>query len=413
MLEITWPRHGAVLNRHHGVEDAEALEIRVEGLASTVAPVYVNGVPARRDGRKFTAPVRLTEKFNRIEAATENEYGEFRQQQQVLWDRNSFPRYNFFIDDNVYFFAEIARTRPRSLFDQFYLKFLRDMHRRYGTKFTLNIFYRDDTHDFELRDFPDAYRQEWIDQADWLRLTFHAYAEFPDRPYQDAAAEKLGADYDLVKAEIIRFAGEATFIKQGVIHWAMATPDGLRALAQRGVDTICGGFSVNTGRQLRESYREARAGGECEVVDPLSRSGAEFNAVCDTGYFRNVDDVAYLIEHRACYDSGLRLLFAKSYDVCCNLLTSKQIRERLEARFRNPYGTEHFGVTTHEQYTYPDYPCYLPDHMERMETAIRCLAEHGCAPVWYGEGLLGNPAWETVAAPPAGSGEGRGEDKTF
>ena len=40
-------------------------------------------------------------------------------------------------------------------------------------------------------------------------------------------------------------------------------------------------------------------------------------------------------------------------------------------------------------------PNYLPDHMQRIEEAARCLIETGgCKPVFINDGLLGNMAWE-------------------
>ena len=102
----------------------------------------------------------------------------------------SFPRYRFSIDDNSFFLRDIAQKGYKSLFDCFYLKMLRDLHAKYGVKFVLNIYYTTDD-DFNLPQFPDRYKGEWRDNADWLRLAFHAYANKPDRPYQDAPPEKL------------------------------------------------------------------------------------------------------------------------------------------------------------------------------------------------------------------------------
>ena len=60
MLEITNLRSGAVLNRHHGIETPDHLEITVEGIADTRAGVRVNGQFVQRRDRNFTAKGRLT-----------------------------------------------------------------------------------------------------------------------------------------------------------------------------------------------------------------------------------------------------------------------------------------------------------------------------------------------------------------
>ena len=45
-------------------------------------------------------------------------------------------------------------------------------------------------------------------------------------------------------------------------------------------------------------------------------------------------------------------------------------------------------VGDHEQYAYPFYSNYQPDHLERMETMIRSLAEHGYESTYFTETLL-------------------------
>ena len=44
----------------------------------------------------------LTEKVNVIRAEIDGKYGESCQQIKVLWDKASFKRYNFFIDDHSF-----------------------------------------------------------------------------------------------------------------------------------------------------------------------------------------------------------------------------------------------------------------------------------------------------------------------
>ena len=208
MLEITSHRQGALLNHHHGKETGSGLTVRIEGWSDSMYPVTVNGVPAIRNGRGFSAEITLTEKLNTVTAASHTNYGDFSQSVVLLWDKKSFKRFNFFIDDNVFFMTDIARERPRRAFDHFYLAGLKKIHEKYGTRFTLNCFYRNCHNPFEIKDFPDIYKSEFIDNSDWLRLSFHAFGEFPDRPYQDASYEQLARDYDLVKHFILADTAE-------------------------------------------------------------------------------------------------------------------------------------------------------------------------------------------------------------
>jgi len=191
---IEWPFHGAVLHYRHGRLVEGGLEIEVSGVAPLEYQVTVNGQPARRSGETFSGPVVLRDRITELVAVAEGILGRQEHRVKVIWDRNSVPRYRFAIDDNGFFLRDIAQQGYRSLFDCFYLAMLRDFHRKYGTKFVLNIYFTTGD-DFNLRQFPDRYRSEWADNADWLRLAFHAYADQPDRPYQNAPPEKLAADY--------------------------------------------------------------------------------------------------------------------------------------------------------------------------------------------------------------------------
>ncbi len=76
---------------------------------------------------------------------------------RVVWDRRSVPRYRFSIDDNSFFPRDIAQKQYASLFDCFYLKMLRDLHTKYGVKFTVNIYYTTGD-DFSLPSSPTVIR---------------------------------------------------------------------------------------------------------------------------------------------------------------------------------------------------------------------------------------------------------------
>jgi hypothetical protein len=154
---------------------------------------------------------------------------------------------------------DVAQKKYASLFDCFYLELLRDLHRKYDVKFTVNIYYTTGD-DFTLAQFPDRYRSEWRDNADWMKLAFHAHANDPDRPYQNAQPEKLIADLDLVAAEIHRFAGEETYAPPTVIHWGMTRHTAFKPLFDRGVRALSGYFSRgNDGFDVNYLWDEARS----------------------------------------------------------------------------------------------------------------------------------------------------------
>lgn len=396
MIEITNLRQGAVLNHNHGVETEKALTIPVEGISESGAPVTVNGVPAEMDGRRFSAEIPLTEKFNSVKAEVITPFGNFSQELTAVWDKKSFKRSNFYIDDHSFLFTDLAKDRPESAFDHFYLKGLKEINQKYGTKFTLNAFYENAHHGFLLKDMPDIWKSEFQDNADWLKFSFHAYSEFPDRIYAEATAEEFGAHWDMVQNEINRFAGESCYIAPVVIHWANIHPVVAREAIRRGMTCYSGSLRLRV--MGGPSLADRQKGGNMGQVENRSLSGAD-KASGNIGYklhYDMIEETGYLKKHHCYYDPLLKLFFFQTNGCCCNLVPLDKIDEKLSAAFASAekYGVEIFGNASHEQYTFPYYPNYLPDHMERMERAARFTYEQGCKSVFFTEGIMGNTAWD-------------------
>jgi hypothetical protein len=190
-----------------------------------------------------------------------------------------------------------------------------------------------------------------------MKLAFHAYANEPDRPYENAPPEKLIADLDLVAAEIHRFAGEQVYAPPTVIHWGMTRHAAFKPLFSRGVRALSGYFSKT----------------EC-------------------GYYVNYrwDDVRseYLSRHDAWKDFDSGIVFSR-VDIVCNNVPFDRIAGTLEPLARDPNTAEIMDLFTHEQYFWPFYRNYVPDHAQRLDAAIRWVTEHGYKPVFLHEGFLG------------------------
>ena len=397
MIEITSHRQGAILNRHHGTESPQSLKITVQGISEAGLPVEVNGVPARMDGRNFSAEVELTQKVNPVTASVMTPYGVYSQELRLVWDKRSYRRFNCFIDDHSFVFTELARQRPKHAFDHFYLAGLKKIHDETRFKVTLNCFYRND-HDkagFLLREMPDVWKSEFEANSDWLKFSFHSYAEFPDRPYLESSAEEIGRDYDLVRDEIIRFAGEKSFIPPIVIHWGNIHPAAAQEIIRRGTRCYSKGFRprVMGGPTLAERLH----GGDMTRVQRRSVSGEDKLAPTDglKMHYGFQEDDGYLEKHHAYYDPSLGIVFYRG-TVCCNLVPLADIPKRFEAILKevDDFGIDALGFASHEQYTFPSYPNYLPDHLERIALVARLFAENGFEPVYFNDGLLGNTAWE-------------------
>jgi hypothetical protein len=356
MLRISTPFHGAILNHRHGEKTEAGLKITVWGEAPLRDRVRVNGVDAARAGLGFSAEVIVGQKETDIVAVSEGIGGRQEHKVRVVWDRYSKPRYRFSIDDNCFFLRDITAKRPKSLFDCFYLAILRDLNRKYGAKFALNLFYTTGE-DFNIGQFPDTYRGEWRDNAGWLKLSFHAYTEHPGRPYQYSSAQKLAEDYDLVQSEIHRFAGEQSWSPPTVVHWGMVQPHALSVLALRGVKVLSGFFSVHSGNY-------------------------------DVNYLLDDARSEYLTRHDALMDFESGIIFSR-VDIVCNNTPVEKVVSTLEPLTRDPNQAEIMDLFTHEQYFWPFYVNYKPDHAQRLDAAIRFVTERGYEPVFYHEGLMG------------------------
>ncbi|MBM3499190.1 MAG: hypothetical protein FJX74_11025 [Armatimonadetes bacterium] len=364
MLRTEWPFHGAVLNRHHGEDAGGALRIVVTGQCELYGSVTVNGAPAKTASGRFEASVTLTERETDLAAVQDGAYGRQEHRVRVVWDRHSFPRYRFSIDDNSFFLRDIARRQYASLFDCFYLDMLRTLNREYGAKFTVNIYLEAQEEfgqpQFLLPDFPDRYRAEWEACADWLGLAFHAHANRPDRPYQYAAPEQLMRELGKVEEQIARFAGEQSLVPPTVIHWGMIVPEAYRPLYDHGVRVLSG-----FGHPTSHGY--------------------------DVNYWLDHARSEYLWNHDCLMDFASGLVFSR-VDIVCNNTPIDRIAPTLEPLAADPNHAEIMDLFTHEQYFWDFYANYVPDHPQRLDATIRWVTERGYKPVFFHEGFMGASA---------------------
>ena len=392
MIEITNYRQGAILNHNHGKEGKKSLKVTVQGISEGGWPVTVNEQPAVMEGRHFSADVELTQRVNVVKASVVTPYGTYSQELTLVWDKKSFKRFNFFIDDHSFFYTDLAKQRPKKAFDHFYLAALKKIHDKYGFKVTLNTFYHNDHHDFYLKDMPDIWKSEFQDNSDWLKFSFHAYSEFPDRPYAEATAETFGKHWDMVQKEIERFAGPECFIAPVVIHWANVHPAVAQEAIRRGVTAYSNNFRLRVmgGPSLEDRQR----GGDMKTVEKRSLSGVDCGSELPgmAMHYGMQEEKDFLDKNIVYYDPQLGVSFFHN-TVCCNLVPLAEIPKKYAVAIKRneERGTEILGAVSHEQYSFPYYDNYLPDHLKRLETATRCLVEAGYQPVFFSQGFLGNP----------------------
>ena len=356
---FAFPADGVMLTQAAGQVTGEGLEITCIINAPPDSRITVNGVLCTARTNAYQAAVLICNYKNTL-CAHDLDSGES-SSIEVFYLKQAFMKYRFSLDDNIWFLQNLARHAGdyRSLFDDPYLSLIKTLHDRHGTKFHLNIYYECPEHGgFNLTQMPDCYKSEWLENASWLRLSCHANANLPDRPYIRASFEQVKFEHDRVVDEILRFAGpEAYAGPVTTIHWGDATVDAVRAMRSSGIRAFVGTF---------------------EYANPQNVS---------IRYYLNAEQCALLNIYGFYYD--------KQEDVCFfryGAAIQHEAIERIPAML-DQFAAQHplypfIELCVHEQYFYPDYAAYMPDYELRLDTAIRWCAEHGYEPAFISDILL-------------------------
>ena len=291
----------------------------------------------------------------------------------------------FYIDDVIWVFRDLTRQRPQSIFDHHFLKPLKEAHDKYGAKVQLNVFYRTDffygNDEFTLADMTDAYKTEWEEASDWLKIGFHSKQEFPDYPFINISYQDMKDIYLSIKQEIIRFAGENSFAKFVLPHWVPVSKEGCKALRDCGAEIMCYTSGVtgdyngdpaslaygHAGRLLQNRQPETRTYTRRGVASDISRG------IC--GYNHRPEDQAALIRNtlQTIRDPETGLHFKGMYGVCLNLTKL----EDLETASQKFIDCEFVPICSHEQYCYADYFAYQPDHPDKVLNTCNYFFRNG------------------------------------
>ena len=156
----------------------------------------------------------------------------------------------------------------------------------------------------------------------------------------------------------------------------MVHPAAWPVLTERGVKILSGSFHPNTGSFYTtegESF-------------PVEESGTPFGY--DVSYSLDNASSEYLNRHDALKDFASGIVFSK-IDIVCNNVALDQVVPVLEPLIHDPNTAEIMDLFTHEQYFWPFYHNYRPDHFQRLDAALRFCTEDGYEPVFFHEGSLG------------------------
>ena len=292
-----------------------------------------------------------------------------------------------FIDDVIFTFRDIARERPKSIFDNPFMKMLKKAHDLYGMKVQLNAFFRTDffygSDEFSLSEMPDCYKSEFEEASDWLKIAFHAKQEFPDYPYVNADYDDVKMDFDKFRKEVFRFAGEKSFAYSVIPHWNPISKDGCRALYDSGVKIISASagerFAYN-GDPASLPYGHAfrllqNRKPETELYFRGGRNTAINSSICAYNHLPAELMEAMKKKLTAYKDEETGIYFKRfSYGPCLNLY---QLDELEEGFSKAGFDGEYFGYGNHEEYFYSDYYAYQPDYADKVLKAAEIMHRNG------------------------------------
>jgi len=353
MASFIFPIDGDCLNSRDGEIRDSVLYINVKVSAESGRRISVNQITLEDNDGIYSGLVPLGEGKNLLTLSENREAG------ASVLVHNFTPtekKYRISVDDNILFLRDITKNKDiyTSIFDNPYLAMYKKAHELYSACVQLNLFYETDDmprfYDkgeyFNLSMMTDKFKDEFEKNSSWLRLSFHARAEHPDKPYINASAEEIYADAARVNCEIIRFAGRKALSSTTTVHYGEATEDGTIALRRLGYSTLAGYFEI-------------------------SKKG-----VPSVAYYYDNDLIRHVGARDFWRNNKTGILHSR-IDLVLNTISYDVLFDKLEAIYADPHRSGFIELMIHEQYFYPEYKNYIPLFSSLVLDAARWVHEHG------------------------------------
>ena len=375
-VSFVFPIDGDCLNLHDGVMEDDALTITVKVRAAENASLTVNNRPAVYDSeqRLYLAQIPLYNFRNTLYAVDAKNGA--RADIAVYKLHNPVNKFYFTVDDVIVFLYDLNKDPDKypSMFDHPFLAPFKKAHELYGANIHLNLYYEyneDSAKDFsEHKDYfnlsmmTDKYKPEFEANADWLTLSYHAHANYPDMPGKVYPPEFFAKSIRMVHKEIIRFAGPKSLAPATTMHFGNSYMENQRAYRDGGYRIQFGSFRMVDNDEPYLGYygrdglpRYLRGAG----VDAYNRqSDAEEGATGRDFWKDNIEDIMF------CHT-----------DMVLNVIKLEDVIPWMDKYMSLRPNSTFFHPMIHEEYYYPDYFNYIPDCGERVLTAIGHLYELG------------------------------------
>jgi len=351
MIEFIFPRDGFFVNSADGQWQGNTLVVPVRVKSDKVPTI--NGVSATPDGDCYVASVALTGYRNSVVATTEDEQNKIT---VFAIDKKYKKSYRLSCDDNILFLKELNDGDYKSIFDHPYLAIYKKAHVLYGAKVHINLFYEfcerakedfsGNREYFNLSMMTDRYKDEFIANSDWMKLSFHSWAEYPELPYKFADRKKVHDDCVAICREICRFAGKECLSNYTTPHWGEAN---------------------------REVVRELRALGIKAIVAHYKKDD---QGVPKISFYLNSKQLENIEDRDFWMDTSEDMIHVK-IDRVLNYSSLEEILADIEKTMNDPHMGGFMEILIHEQYFYSDYSHYRPNFEERILEPCKMLAENG------------------------------------
>ena len=296
----------------------------------------------------------------------------------------------YYCDDAIWLFRDLTRLHPKSLFDNPFLKILRNAHEKYGMKAQINCFYRLDffygTDEFSLAEMTDRYKGEWQASKDWLKLGIHSLQEFPDYPFVNADYADMKCVVDKISGEINRFAGPGVFARGAVVHWGVISKEACQALRDSGIVMLCshcgprypycGDPSVlpygHAMRLLQNRKPETCLFRRLSEDKAINSSIGGYNNLTYEQAREIYGNFKYIYDR----ETGIGMKELEDFQPLAAGINLYSLSDLIPAA--RPYlGNSFFVWGNHEQYFYRDYLAYQPEYEAKIMALAKLLRENG------------------------------------
>ena len=355
-MHFIYPDDGVMLTPATGERTESGIRITARLDTASGKKITLNGIPMKDEGYGvYSCPLEISSYKTELLAKDEESGRECKI--DVYYLKNAYKKYRFSLDDNIWFLQNLTLHKDEytSMFEDPYLALLKKIHDLHGSKFHVNIYYETPRKGgFNLSQMTDKYKDEWKANSDWLRLSFHANADAPARPYAHTDYDQAYFECERVHLEVLRFAGKESLANYvTTVHCGDCTLESARAFRDLGYRAFLSSYKkTESGVDIR-MYLDSE---KCEI---LQKFGFWYDKEEDIIHFK--------------YNGGIQHI------------TPEQISPRLDKQEIDTPDYLFKEICLHEQYFYEEFFLHQPNYFEKLDTSAKWCKAHGYEPTFMDE----------------------------